>query len=335
MAALKARADRSYHMQLSEIKKLLAKPLAATDALIDINLECDVPLITEVCRHIIESGGKRLRPLLVLIVAAALSAESPHQVELASIIEFIHTATLLHDDVVDNSSLRRGQETANDIWGNQTSVLVGDFLLSRSFQSMVRIGNMDLLALLSQATNEIAAGEVLQLTKLNKPETTEADYLAVITAKTATLFAAAAKGAAILAGADKQIQTQLADYGRNLGIAFQLVDDALDYDAVTDTLGKAVGDDLAEGKPTLPLIHLLQRGDDATKATVTAAIKHGNRDNLPVILQAIESAGSITYTYDLAQSYADKARTCLSGLAQGPFLVALESLCDIAVKRVA
>ena len=321
-------------MEFQDIRGLLDAEMAELDQIIDKQLATEVPLISTICKHIIYSGGKRLRPLLVLLTARALNALSPAQLELAVIIEFIHTATLLHDDVVDGSVLRRGAETANTLWGNQAAVLVGDFLLSRSFEMMVGINNMALMDVLSHATNVISAGEVQQLANKKKPETTEETYIAVIRAKTAMLFAAATRGAGLLARAeDKELINQLAEFGLNIGTAFQLVDDALDYQADSHTLGKNIGDDLAEGKPTLPLIYAMAQGSASERELIVDAIMDSSLDNLPAILKIIESSGAIAYTYDRAKAYAKLAKNNLAVLPDTVFSQGLCKLCDFAVAR--
>lgn len=320
-------------MEFQEIRGLLEAEMAELDQIIDKHLETSVPLISMICKHIIQGGGKRLRPLMALMTARALGFLNQSQLELAAIIEFIHTATLLHDDVVDGSDLRRGNETANNVWGNQAAVLVGDFLLSRSFQMMVTINSMALMDVLSNATNVIAAGEVQQLANRKKPETTEENYLDVIRSKTAMLFAAATRGAALLAGCDEKQVEQLSEFGLNIGTAFQLVDDALDYEADSDTMGKNVGDDLAEGKPTLPLIYAMAHGSSDEKELIVDAIMDASLENLPAILQTIESTGAIKYTYQRAKEYAALAKQNIAFLPENEFTRGLHELCDFAVAR--
>ncbi len=295
-------------------------------------LGSDVALVNQVAHHIIHGGGKRLRPLTVLLAAKAAGYEGESHVPAAAIVEFIHTATLLHDDVVDASGLRRGQETANALFGNQASVLVGDFLYSRSFQMMVELGEIRILDVLADATNTIAEGEVLQLMNCNNPDITEADYLEVIYRKTAKLFEAGTRIGAILAGGETSEQPLIL-YGRHLGQAFQLVDDALDYGATTQELGKNIGDDLAEGKPTLPLIYAMNNGSAAERHMIREAIETGGTQNLTSIQLAIETSGGLRYTAERAQEEAELAIRALDGLADTPFKDALRSLAQFSVRR--
>ncbi|MGO4776011.1 polyprenyl synthetase family protein, partial [Lysobacter sp. 2RAB21] len=253
-------------LDLANIQSLARDDMAAVDALIRRRLASDVVLINQVAEYIVGAGGKRLRPMLLLLAAGALSHRGPDAHQLAAVVEFIHTATLLHDDVVDESDLRRGRRTANAVWGNAASVLVGDFLYSRSFQLMVELDRLEVMKILADTTNQIAEGEVLQLLHVRNPDTDEAAYLRVIERKTAVLFAAATRLGAVLAGADAQVQQRLHDYGLALGYAFQIADDVLDYASDAQTLGKNLGDDLAEGKATLPLIHAIAHSDDAVRA---------------------------------------------------------------------
>ncbi|NBC22583.1 MAG: octaprenyl diphosphate synthase, partial [Gammaproteobacteria bacterium] len=265
---------------LDALQHLTRADMGRVDALIRQSLQSDVVLVSQVAEYIIGSGGKRLRPLLVLLGSRALAYDGDEHIRAAAIIEFIHTATLLHDDVVDASDRRRGRHTANHVFGNQASVLVGDFLYSRSFQMMVQIGDMQVMDILADATNTIAAGEVMQLMNVHDPDTTEERYLEVIHRKTAKLFEAGAAIAAVLSGQPPEVRERMAAYGRNLGAAFQLVDDALDYQASPDELGKDLGDDLAEGKPTLPLIHAMSAGTPEQRRLIRAAIENGGLDNL-------------------------------------------------------
>ncbi len=320
-------------MQLDAIHELLADDMAATDRLIREKLSTDVVLIDQVANYIINSGGKRLRPLVVVAAGRACGCPAEHQVAAAAIIEFIHTATLLHDDVVDESSKRRGHDTANEVWGNQASVLVGDFLYSRSFQMMVEIGELEVMRVLADATNTIAEGEVLQLINCGNPETTEEQYLDVIFRKTAKLFEAGTQIAAILAGRDEKEQLAMAEYGRHLGTAFQLVDDVLDYSASTEALGKEVGDDLAEGKPTLPLIHAMRNGSKEQSDLIRLAITQGGLDKLDEVLAAIESTGALAYTSKLAVKSAETAKKALAAIPEGPYRDALAGLADFSVAR--
>ncbi len=318
--------------ELDAIRALAREDMAAVDRLILDSLRSDVALIGEMGGYIVHSGGKRLRPLIVLLAARACGYRGQRHVDIAAIIEFIHTATLLHDDVVDESELRRGRETANAIWGNEASVLVGDFLYSRAFEMMVAVGDMRVMDVLSHATNTIAEGEVLQLLNCGNPETTEEQYLEVIYRKTARLFEAGARLAAILAERP-DAEEAMAAYGRHLGCAFQLVDDALDYSASSEALGKNVGDDLAEGKPTLPLIHALRHGTGEQAALLRRVIEHGGRDEIDAVCAAIESTGAIAYTAELAAAEAQRARDCLEALDPGPHRDALAQLAVFSVQR--
>ncbi len=297
------------------------------------NLASDVALVNSVAHYIINSGGKRLRPLLVLLAARACGYTGDKHVLAAVIVEFIHTATLLHDDVVDDSELRRGQETANTVFGNQASVLVGDFLYSRSFQLMVRVGQMRIMDVLAEATNTIAEGEVLQLMNCNDPDTTEQQYLEVIYRKTARLFEAGTMIGAILAGQTRDIEDSMAEYGRKLGAAFQLVDDALDYDSTADALGKNIGDDLAEGKPTLPLIHAMRHAPAEDQLLIRAAIEEGGLDNIDRIVKTIRETGALAYTARRAQECADEAVAALEPVPDSPFKESLIALAQFAVAR--
>jgi len=304
----------------------------AVNRLVVQRLGSDVALVNQVAHHIIHSGGKRLRPLTVLLAAKASGYDGDSHIPAAAIVEFIHTATLLHDDVVDASGLRRGQETANALFGNQASVLVGDFLYSRSFQMMVELGEIRILDVLADATNTIAEGEVLQLMNCNNPDITEADYLEVIYRKTAKLFEAGTRIGAILAG-EKASEQPLILYGRHLGQAFQLVDDALDYGATTQELGKNIGDDLAEGKPTLPLIYAMKNGSAAERHMIREAIETGGTQNLTSIQLAIETSGGLRYTAERAQQEAELAVRALDDLADTPFKGALRGLAEFSVRR--
>ncbi len=320
-------------MDLAAIRDLVEPDLKATDELIEECLRSDIPLIKKLSQHLIHSGGKRLRPLLVLLCAKAFSYPDDAHIKLAAIIELIHTVTLLHDDVVDASELRRGKKTANALWGNAASVLVGDFLYSRAFQLMVDIGSLQIINELANATNTISEGEVLQLLTCKDPETSEECYMKVIRAKTGTLFATATKMGPLLCRAPESTILELANYGMHLGVAFQLVDDALDYCSTSQTLGKNCGDDLAEGKPTLPLIHALQNGTSVEQTYIRRAIENASRDDLELILTAIESTGAIAYTYHLAKQHADKAISCLSDVPDSPYRKALIALAEFSVAR--
>jgi octaprenyl-diphosphate synthase len=325
----------SARLTLAEIRSLVAGDLQALDECIAASLGSEVALVNHVARHIVAGGGKRLRPLLVLVAARACDYRHSGHVQAAAIVEFIHTATLLHDDVVDGSDLRRGRDTANAVFGSEASVLVGDFLYSRAFQMMVQVGEMRIMKVMADATNVIAEGEVLQLMNCNDPDTDESRYFDVIRSKTAKLFEAGARTAAILAGADAAVEAALGDYGMRLGTAFQLIDDALDYDGAPEETGKNIGDDLAEGKPTLPLIHAMRMGTAEQRATIRRAIEHGGRAELGAIRDAIESTGALHYTARLAREQADAAVESLAALPDSAFRDALASLARIAVERTA
>jgi octaprenyl-diphosphate synthase len=320
-------------LSFEDVKALASNDMRAVDDLIRRSLQSDVLLVSQVAEYIVTSGGKRLRPLIVLLAARALGYTGGHQMNAAAIVEFIHTATLLHDDVVDSSDRRRGRDTANTVFGNQASVLVGDFLYSRAFQMMVDIGRMRVMQILADATNTIAAGEVMQLMNVHDPEVTEAEYRKVIYRKTARLFEAGAQIAAVLADRDPNDEAAMICYGQNLGTAFQLVDDALDYDASPDELGKNLGDDLAEGKPTLPLIYVMENGSDAEKALIRSAIVEGGIDKLDDIQDIVESTGALQYTAARAQEAADMAIAALSGIPDSEHKQAMISIADFAVRR--
>jgi octaprenyl-diphosphate synthase len=322
-------------MSLAEVRALVSDDLARLDRCIVRSLDSEVALVNQVARYIVAGGGKRIRPLLVVLAARACGYGGGRHVEAAAIVEFIHTATLLHDDVVDGSDLRRGRDTANAVFGNEASVLVGDFLYSRAFQMMVGVGEMRIMEVLADATNVIAEGEVMQLMNCNDPDTNEIRYFDVIRSKTAKLFEAGARVAAILAGADEAAEAALAEYGMRLGIAFQLIDDALDYTGAAEEMGKNMGDDLAEGKPTLPLIHAMREGSEDQRETIRRAIEHGGLDELEAIRRAIESTGALNYTARLAREQADAAVDSLAALPESPFREALASLARIAVDRTA
>jgi octaprenyl-diphosphate synthase len=320
-------------VDLQAIRSLVAEDLRAVDELIQRRLRSDVVLINQLGHYIVGSGGKRLRPLLVLLAARACGYTGERHVSLAAIIEFIHTATLLHDDVVDASEMRRGQDTANTIWGNEASVLVGDFLYSRSFEMMVEVGNMQIMEILSHTTNTIAEGEVMQLLNCHDPDTTEERYLSVIHRKTAKLFEAAAQIGAVLAGRPLKEDQALAAYGMHLGSAFQLIDDVLDYSASPEETGKNIGDDLAEGKPTLPLIRAMREGTDEQTTTIRRAIEKGGREHIPAVIEAIESTDAINYTAQLARVEAEKATAALGQLPRREHQDALYALAEFAVNR--
>lgn len=320
-------------MDFNTIRQLADADMQAVNALIQRRLHSDVVLINQLSHYIIGSGGKRLRPLLALLVARACGYQGEKHVDIAAIVEFIHTATLLHDDVVDESDMRRGKETANNVWGNQAAVLVGDFLYSRSFEMMVDVGSMRVMEILSTTTNMIAEGEVLQLLNCHDPDTSEQRYMEVIHSKTAKLFEAACQLGAVLAGLSAEHEQALAKYGMHLGTAFQLVDDVLDYTADAEEMGKNVGDDLAEGKPTLPLIIAIQRGDAATAAILRSAIEQGGLDQIDAIMQAIKDTKAIDYTLERAKGETESAIASLQCLPDSDYRQALESLAWFAINR--
>jgi octaprenyl-diphosphate synthase len=320
-------------MQLNDIRAAVARDLLDVDTEVRHQLESDVVLVNQIGRHIVDGGGKRLRPLVVLLAARAAGIGSSRHIRAAAVIEFIHTATLLHDDVVDASHHRRGKETANGVFGSTASVLVGDFLYSRAFQMMVSLDSPRVMAVMADATNTIAAGEVLQLMNAGDPDTTEERYLEVIYRKTARLFEAGAQVGAIVAGAVSPLEEALRSFGRHLGTAFQLVDDALDYRADREELGKNLGDDLAEGKPTLPLIYAMAHSSIEDTARMRVAVEHGGLDELEAITRAIESAGGLEYTARLAQRERDLATGALADLPDSAYVQALRALADFAVGR--
>lgn len=315
------------------IGQLVAEDMAAVDRHIRSALHSQVVLINEVANYIIGGGGKRLRPTLVLLSARAYGYSGQQHIELASIVEFIHTATLLHDDVVDGSQMRRGKDTAHVLWGNEASVLVGDFLYSRAFQLMVGVGSMRAMQIFAETTNVIAEGEVLQLLNVHEPDTTEAQYLEVIRSKTAKLFEAAARLGPVLAGLPVAAEERMARYGAHLGTAYQLVDDLLDYRGDSAEIGKNVGDDLAEGKPTLPLIHALRHASPAQAQVIREAIESGGLAHIDAVVEAVESTGAIAYTAAAAQAEAVRALEALSGIPDSIYTEALRGLAEFAVQR--
>ena len=318
---------------LSSIRALVDDDLAAVNRTIRARLTSDVPLVNQVAEHIIGSGGKRLRPLLVLLAARALRHDGDRHIELAVIVEFIHTATLLHDDVVDDSQLRRGRSTANALFGNEAAVLVGDSLYSRAFQMMVTVGNMRIMQIMARTTSEIADGEVLQLLNRHDPDTSEANYLEVIRRKTAMLFEAATRLGAVCAKAPPQIEDAMARFGRHLGTAYQLVDDVLDYRGRTGEIGKNVGDDLAEGKPTLPLIHAIRQSGGQTARMLQDAIRTRGLDSIEEVIAAVESTGSIAYTARLAADEVTLAGEALSAIPNSPYRDALAGIAEFTTNR--
>ncbi|MEF3076557.1 octaprenyl diphosphate synthase [Methylobacter sp. Wu1] len=331
--ASQSTSNASAPIDFNSIKNLTISEAKAVDQLIINELSSDVILINQVGHYIIGNGGKRLRPMLLLLAAKALGDVNSNHLVLAAVIEFIHTATLLHDDVVDDSDRRRGKQSANAVWGNAASVLVGDYLYSSAFEMMVRTGNMRVMEILSKTTTAIAEGEVLQLLNCNNPETTEEKYLEVISRKTAILFSAATRLSAVISNASEEVEEGLARYGQHLGIAFQLIDDALDYKANQEELGKNLGDDLAEGKPTLPLIYAIQHGNDSEANIVIDAVKNGNRDAFSEVYAVVKSTKAIDYTEQRADEEAQKAIDALSILPDSEYKNALILLAKFSVQR--
>ena len=320
-------------LSIPPILDSVASDMQRVDALIRERLQSDVVLIRQVAEHIVAGGGKRLRPALHLMASAAAGFTGEARFELAAVIEFIHTATLLHDDVVDESELRRGRETANAAFGNAASVLVGDFLYSRAFQMMVTVKSMRVMEVMAEATNTIAEGEVLQLLNIHDPQVDEARYLEVIHRKTAKLFQAAARLAGVMARVPPEIEQGLADYGTHLGTAFQLVDDVLDYSGEAAAIGKNIGDDLAEGKPTLPLIYAMRTGTPAQAALIRGAIVHGGRDEFAEVVAAIDATGALAYARKAARGEADAAQAAIGCLPESAAKATLIQLADYAVVR--
>lgn len=316
------------------IYALVADDMRSVNKLIKKRLHSEVALINQLSHYIINSGGKRLRPVLTLLSSGAFGyGNGTHHHQLAAIVEFIHTATLLHDDVVDESAKRRGNDTANAIWGNSAAVLVGDFLYSRAFQMMVDVHSMRVMEILADATNTIAEGEVLQLLNCNDPDTTEQRYMDVIHFKTAKLFEAAAQLGAVICGASKDLEMDMAKYGMHLGTAFQLIDDVLDYSSSSETIGKNIGDDLAEGKPTLPLIRAMIVGDKAQSQIIREAIVNGGRDSIHHVMKAIESTDAIAYTAHRARREAELALSMLRNIPESEYKDALANLAEFSVNR--
>ena len=321
-------------MDIKNIQALTQSDMTAVNDLIYSQINSDVALINQLGVYIVNAGGKRMRPMLTVLTARAFNYQGDDHISIAAIIEFIHTATLLHDDVVDESNMRRGRKTANALFGNSASVLVGDFLYTRSFQMMTKLGNMKIMDILSDATNVVAEGEVLQLMNCNDPDTTEESYFEVIYCKTAKLFEAATRLAAIIADQDESIEKAMQEYGKYLGTAFQLVDDIMDYTADAKAMGKNIGDDLAEGKPTLPLLYAMQHGNEQQKQLIRDAIKHCNgMDHLDEILAAMKETGSLVYTQKKAEEEADKAIMALRILPESEHKQALINLAHIAANR--
>lgn len=320
-------------MDIVAIQSLVQEDMQAVNELVLARLHSEVALINQLGHYIINSGGKRLRPMLLLLSARTFDYSGLHHLTLAAVVEFIHTATLLHDDVVDASELRRGRQTANSLWGNEASVLVGDFLYSRAFQMMVEINKMQVMEILSDATNVIAEGEVLQLLNCHDPETTEQSYLQVIRSKTAKLFEAAAQLGAVISEQRVEYEQAMATYGMHLGTAFQIVDDVLDYSATKEEMGKNVGDDLAEGKPTLPLIYALKHSNPLQQQRLRDAITQGGREHIDAVIEAITATGAIAYTLECAKQEVNSAITALEILPDSPYKEALGSLAQFSVNR--
>lgn len=318
---------------IDQISQLITDDMDKLNACIQARLHSEVVLINQIGSHIINSGGKRLRPIIHLLSAKALSYDGSQHIDLSAIIEFIHTATLLHDDVVDSSDLRRGQDTANALWGNAASVLVGDFLYSRAFEMMVEIDRMQIMGILSKATNTIAEGEVLQLLNCHDPDTTEERYLEVIHSKTAKLFESASELAAVICDRTLEEQQAMAKYGMHLGCAFQLVDDVLDYTSSAEDMGKNLGDDLAEGKPTLPLIYAMRNGTSEQAKMIREAIENGGLDKIEEIHKVIHGSGAIDYTSDCAKNEARQAIAALDFLTDSTYKDALIFLANFSVDR--
>jgi len=318
---------------LDEIMSLVSDDLSAINRHIENQIESDVPLIREIGRYIVDAGGKRLRPITLLLAARSLGYQGTAHIDLGAVIEFIHTATLLHDDVVDKSDLRRGRKTTNAVWGNPASVLVGDFLYSRAFEMMVAVDRMSVMRIMAATTNRISEGEVLQLLNANSPNVSEADYLETITRKTAKLFESAAQIGALLANAAPATESALAEFGLNIGISFQIIDDALDYRSETEDIGKNTGDDLADGKVTLPLIHALRVCTPSDNRLIQAAISTGDRSQFDTIVAIIESTDSLAYTSRIAGEYATQAQQALELLPPSGYRNALSKLAEFSVSR--
>lgn len=320
-------------MPLASIRSLVSEDLESTDRVIISQLESNIPLVKEIIEYVLTCGGKRVRPMILLLSARALSHRGNKHLDLAAVIELIHTATLLHDDVVDSSTLRRGHQTAHTIWGSSASVLVGDFLYSRAFQVVVDLQHQPILDIFAKATHYIAEGEILQLVNCNNPDTTEEFYFEIIRRKTAKLFEIAAQLGALLATDREKDILALRDYGMHLGLAYQLIDDALDYSQSADQTGKNVGQDISEGKATLPLIYAMRKSKSADLAMIREAIQTGSNKNLDTILGIIESTDAIKYTADAAKNHAQQAKQALSHVASSPYRKALEEMSDFVVNR--
>lgn len=333
MNSLKIKANTKFQPDIESVSQLIDDDMAKVNHLIQKRLYSEVELINQLGNYIVNSGGKRLRPILVLLSAGLFGYRGNLHTEMAAIVEFIHTATLLHDDVVDASLLRRGQKTANQRWGNEASVLVGDFLYSRAFQMMVEINSMRIMEIMSETTNTIAEGEVQQLINCHDPDTTEERYMKVIQNKTAKLFEAAAQSGAIICHRPLEDEHAIASYGRHLGTAYQLIDDVLDYSSSAETLGKNIGDDLSEGKPTLPLIFAMNNSDHATSTSIRQAIETGGIDKIEQVLNAIIDTGAISYTANVAKDEAEQAINSIAKLPNSNYKQALITLAKFAVER--
>lgn len=318
---------------VKHIHNIVADDFSRLNERVITELHSSVPLIESIGHYIVDAGGKRMRPTLVLLCARALGYDDDKHIDLATVIEFIHTATLLHDDVVDVSEMRRGRLTANQRWDNPSSVLVGDFIYSRAFELMVRIGDMDIMEVMASTTNQISEGEVLQLLTQRNPEATESDYQAVITHKTAILFAAACRTAGILAGSNNQTLEALHTFGLETGKAFQLIDDVLDYTGNAEELGKNIGDDLSEGKPTLPLIYTMSHGTEQNRELIAHAITKGGLEHLNEIVDAVQSSGALDYTRDMARNCQEKALCALNTLPANTYTDGLAMVVESAVNR--
>ncbi|MBN4075391.1 MAG: octaprenyl diphosphate synthase [SAR86 cluster bacterium] len=317
----------------NSIQQIVSDDFDALNQNVVKQLHSEVPLIENIGQYLIDAGGKRIRPLLVLLCSRALNYQGNQHINLATVIEFLHTATLLHDDVVDMSEMRRGQPTANVQWGNPSSVLVGDFIYSRAFQLLVNIADMQIMEVMATTTNKISEGEVLQLVNQHNVSATELDYMKVIHNKTAILFAAACSAAAILANADATVQEKLHTFGLEVGMAFQLIDDVLDYDGDSKKLGKNIGDDLAEGKPTLPLIYVMKNGNAEQKRLISSAIKEGGLEHLDEIINIVRESGALEYTQKKAEERIAIAKDCLTVVPASPYKEGLELIAQSAVKR--
>lgn len=319
--------------QQNPITRTIAADMEAVNGVIRQRLQSDVALVNQIAEYIISAGGKRIRPVLVLLLANAYGYRGAGHHELAAVVEFIHTATLLHDDVVDESSMRRGRQTANAMFGNAASVLVGDYLYSRAFEMMTSLDNMRVMEILSRATTVIAEGEVLQLLNMHDPDVTEASYLTVIRSKTAKLFEAAAQLGALVAGANDAQIDAAGEYGRSLGTAFQLIDDVLDYAGDAAEIGKNVGDDLREGKPTLPLIYVMENGTDEQRELIRSCIELGDETHFDAVLAAVTASGALDYTRRAAEAAAKRATDAIADLPESEFKQSLLQLCSFAVDR--